>query len=205
MALSGASWSSALYTKLTSPPINWNGTVKGSQLQNFCDAIAKGSVLYLIGKTFATIDIGMTPGSGIGVGTGITGCSATNIANNIVNKAKTFFSGGDQLLPLCSAIGGVAVSQFATISLSSVASPVFLGSGTVMVGSFNILAIGWGAAIQGSGASVFKGAQWPNLATAIGYGLATEFLASGTGALTITGAAPPTPIPGGGSGTGFIS
>jgi hypothetical protein len=191
-----SSWSQALFSAF--------GAVgfQGQKLQDFCDAIAGGSASYLTGLTFTTMDVGATAGSGSGVGTGITGVSADQVAQAIYSAASSAFGGGGaKLMPCCEVIGSVLVSQLAQASLQSTHSLVYLGTAQITPGSIAVSGSAWGSAIQ-SAAPGFNGKLWPAFAQAIGTGCASGF-SQATGSLVISGSGSQPPIPGMGSGSGI--
>lgn len=107
---------------------------------------------------------------------------------------------------LMKAIMDAVISHLSIATLSSINTPVFTGTGTIDVGSFNITAnemsnnIDSQLKLQGA-----NGSNRTNLATAIGNAVASNILSSGTGSLTITGSASGIPVPGTGTGTGVIT
>lgn len=199
MALSVSAWSSSLQAKLAAKGFT------GTKTADFALAVATGSVAQIVGKPFATMDVGLTPGSGIGNGTGITGLSVSAISSLIFSTASGLFgSSGPKLQDLCDAVAEACVEQLGLATLTSTHTPVYLGSGTIVVGSIPIIANQMANAIQ-AGAPSFIGPQWPNLAQAIAVGQATGILTSGSGSVTIVGAPTGIPVPGAGAGVGVIS
>ncbi len=205
MALSGAAWSSALFASLQGKGFT------GSRLMDFTDAVGIGSVNHVVGKTFTTTDTGLVPGIGTGTGVGVTGLSSAAISSAVFSLAVGFFGqAGARLQDICDSIGDICVAQMALATLTSNHTPVFSGSGVVDVGSISVVPSGWAGSVNSEGAgNGFIGSQWPNFATAIGQGQASQVIATGTGNVTIsgtfTGSTPPGPVPGSGSGAGVIS
>lgn len=202
MALSGSGWSAALYASLSG-----KGFV-GSRLMDFTDAVGIGSVNHVVGKPFATTDTGTVPGNGVGSGTGVTGLSSAAISSAVFSLAVGFFGqAGSRLQDICDSIGDTCVAQMALATLTSTHTPVFAGTGVINVGSIGVVPSGWSGSVNSEGAgNGFIGSQWPNFATAIGQGQASQVLATGTGTVTITGSpTSPTPVPGSGSGSGVIT
>lgn len=198
MSLVGLTWSATLQATLAGVGM------LGDKLPDFCNAVGNGSVNHVVGKQFTTTDVGSTPGSGNGSGTGINGLVQSNISNSIYAKCvSTFGQFGSKLQDFCDAVASACISEMAKATLSSTHSPVFLGSGVVDIGSIAVVGADWGLAIE-SAAPSFLGSQWPNMAKAMGEGQADEILASGTGTVTISGSGG-TPVPGVGTGTGNIS
>lgn len=181
-----------------------NVGANGVNLTKLCDAIATGVVMSTVGKSFTTSDIGLVPGNGTGIGTGITGLSSPTMQNTALS---ILISRGVNAAKLMKAIMDAVVSHLSSAaSLASVDTPVFLGTGTIVVGTIAVVAsemsnnIDSQLALRGA-----IGVNRTNLATAIGTGIVNNILSSGSGALTITGSPFSTPSPGSGSGTGTIS
>ena len=203
MPIVGSAWSSQLYGTLSGMSMN------GSRLHDFTDAVGNGSQSHVVGKSFDTIDTGLTIGSGSGTGIGITAIPPSLVASQIYSTAVAAFGqAGSRLNDICQAIASTLVSQMALATLTSTHTPVFLGSGIVTPGSIPVVGSGWGSAIQS--ASSFAGSRWPDFSHAIGVGCAAGF-DTATGMVTITGAwsgAPPLPpggTPGAGTGSGTLS
>lgn len=199
MPLNAQAWTAALAGQFSG--INFIGP----RLPELCVAIATGSVQHLTGKQFQTQDVGLTPGAGVGIGVGITGIIPTTVASTIRSTAIQNFDNheGKRLADCCQVIAAVLVQQVLLATLSSVDSPVFAGTGTIIPGSIAVLGPAWGTAIE-QAAPKFVGKYWPGFANAIGVGCAAGFQTA-TGILTITGAGSPLPVPGTGTGTGTIS
>jgi len=198
MSINGALWSSTLLASLTAAGMT------GSKLSDFCDAVGNGSATHVVGKDFTTSDIGQTPGDGVGTGTGIIGISASAISAAIYSYAvASFGQAGDKLQDFCDAIGQACVSMMANATLDSTHNPVYLGTGTIDIGSISVVGTDWGSDIELAGA--LSGSKWPDFAQAIGKGQADEILANGTGDISITGSPTGPPVPGSGTGTGLIS
>ncbi len=179
----------------------------GSNRTIFANKVAAGIVMSIVGKPFATSDTGLVPGVGAGSGTGITGLSSSAMSSVAV---ATLISTGANAQKLMDAIMNATVSHLGSATLTSTHSPVFLGTGTVTVGSIVVVIPEMASNIQtqlsGAGAN---GANLANLCLAIATGVCTGILSSGTGTVTITGtftgSTPPGPLPGSGSGVGVIS
>jgi len=202
VAIVGSAWSSTLYGTLSGMGMN------GQQLHKFTDAIGNGSQMSIVGKAFTTTDVGLIIGVGVGAGVGIMGISAGDVTNAIYGNCQAIGFTGSRLHDLCTAIGSSLVSNLALATLVSAHGPVFQGAGTVVVGSIAVDPDEWGSNIHSS-APDFLGNRWSDFANAIGKGSASQVIASGTGAVVITGTftgpAPPGPIPGAGVGAGTIS
>jgi hypothetical protein len=198
MGLSASTLASLIQTNLES------FGAQGSNLSIFCTGIATGIVTSIVGQSFVTFDTGTVPGSGTGTGTGITGLSAPSMEATALGLMS---SQGSNASALMNAImNGVVTHLSNAASLSSVDVPVFLGTGTIVVGSITVVATAMSAnilsAMQAQGAD---GYNLSNLCTAIGTAVADNILSSGTGTLVITGTPSGVPTPGTGSGTGTIS
>lgn len=181
---------------------------KGSNLSVFCTAVAAGIVLSIVGKAFATADVGLMPGIGVGAGVGITGLDPSAMQSTAL---ATMHSHGSNAEKLMEAIMTAVVTHLSSAAtLTSNHSPIFQGAGTIVVGSIAVVASEMGnnidSQLQAAGA---KGANRSELANAIAAGIAGNILSAGTGAVAITGTftgpIPPGPIPGAGAGAGVIS
>jgi len=198
MSLSGSAWSADLFGILSGMGMT------GPNLMDFTDAVGIGSTTHVVGKAFVTVDVGLTAGSGSGIGTGITGIVGATVASAIFSDAVAAFGqSGPSLQDICDAIGQALVTEMGSASLTSTHSPVFLGAGTITAGSITVSGSPWGSSVQ-SAAPSFIGPSWADFAGAIGTGSASGF-SSATGSVVISGAPPPFPAPGGGSGSGTIS
>jgi hypothetical protein len=198
MALSALVLADLIQTNLQSFGAN------GSNLSKFCDAIGQGIVMSIIGQAFTTFDVGIVPGSGTGIGIGIIGLSASTMESIALSLMS---SQGSNAANLMNAIMSAVVSHLSSAAtLNSIDAPVYLGTGTIVIGSIEVTANAMSANIlsqmQAQGAN---GSNLPNLCTAIGTGVANNIISSGTGTLVITGSGTPPPISGTGSGTGTIS
>lgn len=176
----------------------------GSKRTIFSNKVAAGIVMSIVGKSFTTSDTGLTPGAGTGTGTGITGLSSSSMKSIALS---TMVSQGDKADPLMNAIMMAVVQHLsAAADLSSNDSPVYLGTGTIDVGSIAVVISEMsGNILSQLNSAGAVGAKRANLSLAIATGVVTNILAAGTGSLTITGAAPPIPVPGSGTGTGTIA
>lgn len=176
----------------------------GSKRTIFSNAVAAGIVMSIVGKSFTTTDVGLTPSAGTGTGTGITGLSASTMKSLAL---AVMVSQGSKADPLMNAIMMAVVQHLSSAAdLSSIDSPVYLGTGTIDVGSIAVVVSEMSSNIlsqlNSAGAA---GSKRANLSLAIATGVVNNILAAGTGTLTITGAAPPLPVPGTGTGTGTIA
>lgn len=196
MPLSGAAWSSTLQASLASKGFT------GNRLQDFTDAIGFGTVDYLIGKQFTTNDSGLVPGSGVGVGVGLTGFVVGNLSSLIFSKSVSYFgSQGNRLQDICDSLEETFISELANTQLDSTHSPVFSGIGNIIIGSLTVDGASLSISIDNEGSgNGFIGNQWPNFAKAIGEAQAEILLSEATGIVNISGSGGP---PSGGSGTGI--
>ncbi len=181
---------------------------QGSNLQIFCNAIAAGIVMSIIGKPFQTTDTGLVPGIGAGVGTGISGLSSSAMKSVALSTMLSQGSNADKMMQAI--MDGVVSHLSGSATLISNHTPVFLGSGMVNAGSILVVAPEMALNIDSQLSAVgANGANKSNLALAIATGVCSNILSSGTGTVTITGtftgSTPPGPLPGSGSGAGVIS
>lgn len=198
--VNGVQWSNTLFSGLSSYGFT------GSQLRNFTDAVGNGSALSVIGKPFTTLDTGTIPGVGSGTGVGITGFTGGQVSSLIFSLATGFGFLGSKLMDICDACGQAESTSLALATLTSVDSPVYLGTGVIVLGSILVIGPAWAAEIQSLGtAENFIGSKWPDFSSAIGNGQALPVQLTGTGTLVITGSPTGLPIPGSGSGVGTIS
>ena len=179
----------------------------GSNLQVFCTAVAAGIVESIVGKTFTTTDVGLIVGIGVGVGLGITSLSPDSMVSTALSLMH---SQGSNAPKMMASIMTAVVTHLASATLSTADSSVFQGNGTIVIGSISVLASEMGGNIDTQLKNVgANGSNTTELAIAIGTGICTNILSSGTGITTITGTftgpTPPGPIPGVGVGVGTIS
>jgi hypothetical protein len=178
----------------------------GSNRIIFSNAIALGVVQHISGKPFVTVDVGVIPalGNGNGIGTGIMSLDPATMTQIAIS---VMISTGYNAFKLMSAIMNAVVQHLSTsATLTTVNVPVFLGTGTVTVGSIGVdipnLKEALVTALRAIGAN---GYNLENLCLAIATGIVTNILSNGTGTVTITGLPNGTPIPGGGVGQGVIT
>jgi len=197
MALSASVLANLIETNLQGYGAN------GSNLSKFCIAVATGIVMSIVGQSFTTLDVGTVPGTGAGTGVGITGLSQSTMVNLAL---AVMVSRGSNAANLMNAIMMAVVTHLGTASLSTIDTPVFLGTGTVVVGSITVVEGAMASNIltqmQGQGA---HGSNLSNLCTAIATGIASNILSAGTGTLVITGSPSGVPVPGTGTGVGTIA
>lgn len=198
MSLSSNILSGLIKSNLTAVGAN------GSNLSIFCDAVAKGIVESIVGKAFATLDTGTVPGIGTGIGLGILGLSSSIMKNTALSL---IYSKGVNADKLMQAIMDATVTHLSSATtLTTNDTPVFLGAGIIVIGSIAVMSGEMSGNIDSELQNVgAKGANRTKLATAIGTGVASNILSSGTGTLVITGTPIGTPVPGSGSGIGIIS
>lgn len=197
MALSASILASLIQSNLQAQGAN------GSNLSKFCTAVATGIVLSIVGKAFTTTDVGTVPGIGDGTGMGVMGLSSSTMSGTALGLMS---SQGVNASKLMDSIMSAVVMHLGQADLISTNSPVFLGSGTVIVGSIAVMAPEMVGNIQSQLSGVgAQGVNMPNLSLAIGTGIALNIVSAGTGLVTITGSPFGDPGPGTGSGYGTIS
>ena len=198
MALSASTLGSLIAANLST-----EGAI-GANRVIFSNAVAAGLVMSIVGKAFATTDTGTVPGNGNGSGTGIVGLSSSNMTSVAVAALPTT---GVNAEPLMRAIMMATQAHLASAAtLTSTHTPVFAGTGTVVVGSIPVVISEMAGNIDTQlGNAGANGSNRMILSTAIATGVVTEILAAGTGTVTITGSPTGTPSPGSGSGSGVIS
>jgi hypothetical protein len=176
---------------------------KGNNRTVFCNAVGAGVVMSIVGQSFTTIDAGLTPGSGIGTGTGITGL---NIHNMIEVAISEMPSTGHNARKLFYAIMKGVIEELANATLTTTDTPVYLGKGDIVVGSIlvieTVMALNIFSQLQTIGAN---GSNLMPLAKAIAAGIAREIISDGGGSVTIVGTPTGIPVIGVGTGSGTIS
>jgi hypothetical protein len=178
----------------------------GSSWQDMCDVIGAGAVGGIVGKAFATVDVGTVPGVGKGTGTGIIGVVPAVLSASLFT-AMSVLGPGTSLPDLCDAIANAMVGELGAASLSSNHAPVFAGAGMVTVGSIPVVGSVIGDSIKAAGIGKgFLGESWPTIAQVIGAQIAASILAGATGSVTIApvSTSPPTSA-GAGVGSGTLS
>jgi hypothetical protein len=178
----------------------------GTSVPSFAMAIGDGSITPIIGAAFTTTDIGTVPGAGVGTGLGLTGPVDSLISQAIfAGLVSKFGSAGDSLLDITDSVAGAFVAELALATLTSTHTPVFAGSGTIVVGSISVPASAIADMIEANGvANGFLGDSWPDIAEVVGQEFSSG-LALATGSVVIAGAPTGTPAPGAGTGSGSIS
>lgn len=201
----------------------------GRNLQKFCKAVARGIVISIVGTTFTTMDVGLIPGIGSGVGRGIVidkidvdkmidrSLEYIRTENKKMKNPAVF---GDRARPTMDCIMRAIRDHLAQYAqLTSTHAPVFLGSGTVIISSINVdyrkMADNIEKSLRSEGA---KGSNLKRTAMAISIGAVTEIVGfhkkdivseivpRGHASVSITGTAlSPTPVPGAGEGSGVIT
>ena len=176
----------------------------GSNLQKFCDGIASGILLPIIGTSFTTNDTGLISNSGTGTGVGITGLSPSAMVSLALADMS---SQGVNAPNMMQAIMDGTVTHLSTAAtLSSTDTQVYSGTGMIVVGSIVVTVSGMSSsidtALQSQGAN---GSNRTKLAHAIATGIVTNILSSGTGTLTINGTPAPPFSPGTDNGVGNIT
>jgi hypothetical protein len=174
----------------------------GKNRSKFSNALATGIVNGIVGKSFQTLDVGLVPGAGTGTGTGLTGLDADGMKQQALAAMKSRGANADKTMGF---IMDSTVQHLAEATLTSVDTPVFAGTGTIVLGSITVTVADMTqsivSALKDSGANGRNVQPFANaVATGIAFGMMTA-----TGTLVIAGAGSPTPSPGTGSGTGEIS
>ena len=197
MSLSAAALGSLIDTNLSGfGATGYNRTI-------FSNAVAAGIVMSIIGKSFATLDVGSVAGSGSGSGVGLVGMNPTNMTGIAIGVMPTT---GVNANPLMTAIMNAVVTHLTTATLTSTHAPVFAGTGTVVTGSIPVSIPEMAGNIDSQlGLAGAAGSNRTILSTAIATGIVTEILASATGTVTITGSPSGPPSGGSGSGSGVIT
>lgn len=175
----------------------------GINRTKFSNAVAKGIVESIVSQTFTTFDVGSVTGAGTGTGVGVTSLTASTMTSVALS---TMTRQGINAFKLMNAIMTAVVSHLSSAaSLSSIDTPVFVGTGTIVIGSWSITESLMETNIKNELSAVGgNGVNAPNLSKAIATGIVTNILAAGSGTLTIVGSGS-TPSPGTGSGSGIIS
>lgn len=203
MSLVGSRWSDTLFGSLTG-----KGFV-GIAERRFTDAVGLGSVAHVVGKPFATTDVGLVPSAGPapGAGVGVVGFSQSLVSDDVFNESVSRFgTQGIRLRDVCDSIGETCVAEMNQATLTSVHTPVFAGTGTIVPGSIGVVGPDWGTSIFGVGVGLqFQGIRWNDWSQAIGIGQAMNVQNFGTGSVVISGSPSGIPVPGAGAGTGTIS
>jgi hypothetical protein len=177
----------------------------GTNKLKFCKAVSTGLINSLKGKSFTTLDTGTVPGVGQGTGTGLIGLMPDQMTQIGIAAAPGMT--GDNALPLMTAIMTASQQYLAmAAALASNDTPVFLGTGTIVIGSIMVTMDEVNNNLQ----SAFKdqkanGDNMPALCKAIATGFTFGILTMATGELVIVGTPTGTPAPGGGPGMGTIS
>ena len=173
----------------------------GERLDDFCLMIGQGSVASLVGLSFQTIDTGLTPGAGVGTGTGILGVLEPIVFANIMSNMSSY--SGEKLSIVVNAISHGLVTELSNATLTSTHTPVHTGTGIIVLGSIMPIGSVWGNNIFLQGTSLgFTGEELYNFSHAIGSGCAMSFTTA-TGQVTIGGSGGN--VPGSGTGVGVIS
>ena len=196
MSFSASSWSSTLEGLMAGL------AMAGPDVPKFAGAVGEGSVKTLVGKSFASLDVGVgAGGEGKGIGLIVPPSIATPII--IATSTASFGSAGFALPLLALAVDLAMVIESLKASLSSVSILVGTGSGVIVPGTIPVTGAEWGANITSAGVSRgFTGPSWPSFANALGAGMAASFKLA-AGSVVITG--PGGPSPTGGAGKGTIS
>lgn len=178
---------------------------RGPRLMDFCIVISHGSLDSIIGKVFATVDVGVVPGTGAGIGTGLTAVSISTVQNSVVSRARNLRFKGPRLEDTALFYAQALVQELTHTTLTSAHSPVFAGAGTVVPGSIPVAVPEWNNKIFNYGRALrFIGPYWHNWCDALATGGVQGFTTA-TGAVVISGSPSGDPSGGGGSGAGVLS
>lgn len=176
----------------------------GSNRKKFCIAVATGIVMSIVGKPFATQDIGAVAGAGQGNGMGIKGLQYDAMTSLALQTMPTR---GENAKKLMDAIMEATKEHLeAKATLKSVHAPVFVGTGKVVAGSILVLIPEMAKNIDDQ--LMAGGAEGTNrmpLSLAVSTGVCTEIIKNGTGQVIIIGSPAGIPAPGGGVGVGVIT
>jgi hypothetical protein len=198
MALSASTLGNLIAANLTSAGAN------GSNKTIFSNSIAAGIVMSISGKSFTTTDAGSMAGSGIGIGSGITGLSSSTMSTLAISAMS---STGSKAVPMMNAIMSATVAHLSSsAALNSTHTPIFAGVGSIDVGSISVtiseMSTNIETQLRNAGAN---GSNLHNFCHAVATGICTNILSAGTGSVTITGSPIGTPSPGAGVGVGVIT
>lgn len=191
---------------------------RGPRFKDYCDVVSQGSIESIVGKFFNTVDTGLiqtvaTPGLGAGLGTAITLVQIATVRDTVVQTARGFGFKGPRLVDTAMLFADALVTEIANATLTSTHSPVYLGSGVVVPGSYTVQYAEWHTKIHDYGRAIrFRGPKWPQWCMALAQGAITGFQ-SASGNVVITGTytglfppAGPGPVPGVGvSLTGIVT
>ena len=103
----------------------------------FSNAVAKGIVESIVGKSFQTQDEGQTPGSGTGAGVGIMALSASSMQSTAIAAMPTTGYNAQKLMQAIMEAVVTHLSSAAT--LTSTDSPVYSGTGMIVVGTIAVI------------------------------------------------------------------
>ena len=159
----------------------------GTELQTLTDTLGIGFSVSVIGKSFATTDAGAKGGSGVGSGLGLLGIPPSSISSAMFQECTTKFGGGSELLNICIATEQASILEFSKANLTSIHSPISLGTGIINIGSISVPSSEWtGNIVQAGLSKSLAGPDFPSFAEAVGnsHSQAVSFL---TGQVTITG------------------
>lgn len=181
---------------------------KGPRFFDYCTVVSQGSVMAIVGKAYATTDVGLiqtvaSPGIGAGTGTGLIAVLVNTVRDTTVNTAKGFGFKGPRLVDTAQIFAEALVQEITNTTLISTHTPVYLGVGTVTPASIPVIMPEWKGNIQSLGAAIrFKGPKWPQWCESLATGGVQGFLTA-TGTVNIVGSytglfppAGPGPVPG---------
>ena len=205
MALIASVLTGLIQTSLTTKLAPYNGGVVGPQFINFTTALGNGINTGIVGSTFDTVDVGSVSNPGTGSGLAITGLVSGTLSTLMYNNCTALFgSAGARLKDITDSISDSLITHLGAAILISTHTPVYVGAGAVSFSASTMNSAAMSLAISTS-APAFTGIHWVNFCNAISNGIVSHIKSVGTGAVVITGAAPPSPVPGAGVGSGIVS
>ena len=176
----------------------------GSNRTIFSNAVAAGIIMSIVGKVFTTLDSGNISGSGTGIGTGIVSINSTPMTSVALAAFPTTGINASYLIQ--SIMNAVVTHLGSSAVLISSHSPVYSGTGTIIIGSIPVSISEMAGNIDSQlGSAGAAGSNRTVLSNAIASGIVTEILSAATGTVIITGSPSGTPSAGSGSGSGVIS
>jgi hypothetical protein len=175
----------------------------GANQKKFCQALATGIVMTIVGKPFITQDVGTVAGPGVGNGTGIK----TLMYDDMTQLALAMMpTKGENARKCFDAINMAVVDHLkSSATLKSTHAPVAIGVGTIMHIA-SILAPEMAKNIDDQ--LKVKGANGSNrtiFSLCVATGICTDILKNSTGQVIIVGSPIGIPAPGAGVGAGVIS
>ena len=181
-------------------------------MKPFTLALGNGIALALSGKLqFKTKDAGVIPGSGVGTGLGITGLDDSKMSSTMFAAGQKAWSPlqnngpGVEWKIFCDKVSLAVATHLKTNAiLQSTHSPVFAGAGKVTAYS-GVTGDDIKASIVAQSPAPWQKARMPELAEAVGKGVAEELTGHAPAdSVVIAGSPAGTPSGGSGSGSGIV-